>query len=133
MTEKRIVQPAQSPPAAGPYSHAVRFGPLLFCSGQIGIDPATGTMVHGGIESETVRVLENIRLLLEDQALGFSDILKTTVYMTDLGQFSRMNEIYARYFEAPYPARSTVQVAALPKGAQIEMEVVAGFPAASPA
>jgi 2-iminobutanoate/2-iminopropanoate deaminase len=125
MPAKIIVKPAAAPPAVGPYSHAVRQGDLLFCSGQIPLDPATGQIVPGDIRAQTARVLENVRVLLDSQGLSFAHVLKTTVFMTNLEDFAAMNEVYAQFFTEDYPARSTVQVAALPRGAQVEIEIVA--------
>lgn len=122
---KKIVRPARAAAPVGPYSHAVRLGQWLFCSGQIPLDPASGQLVAGDIKAQTERVLENIRVILEDQGLGFGHVVKTTVFMTHLGDFAGMNEVYARYFAGDFPARSTVQVAALPRGAAVEIEVVA--------
>jgi 2-iminobutanoate/2-iminopropanoate deaminase len=125
---KQVIKPAQAAPAVGPYNHAVRIGDLLFCAGQIPIDP--GNPNHpfpDGIAAQTTRVLENIKLILEDQGLSFANVVKSTVFMVNLADFAGMNEVYARYFTADHPARSTVQVAALPKGAQVEIEVIAHF------
>ena len=127
MPTKTIIKPAQSAPAVGPYNHAVRIGDLLFCSGQIPIDPATGNLVSGDIRAQTERVLENVKAILADQGMTFANVVKATVFMTNLGDFAAMNETYARYFTADFPARSTVQVAALPRGAQVEIEVVAHY------
>lgn len=127
MSKKIVIKPGKSPAAVGPYNHAVRVGDLLFCAGQIPIDPATGNLVAGDIKAQTERVLENVKAILEDQKLSFADVVKSTVFMTNLGDFAGMNEVYAKYFTSDYPARSTVQVAALPKGASVEIEVVAGF------
>jgi 2-iminobutanoate/2-iminopropanoate deaminase len=127
MSKKTVVKPAKSAPAVGPYSHAVRIGDLLFCSGQIPLDPATGSLVAGDIQVQTQRVLENIKTILEDQKLALANVVKTTVFLTNLADFGGMNEVYARYFSADFPARSTVQVAALPKGATVEIEVIAHF------
>jgi 2-iminobutanoate/2-iminopropanoate deaminase len=127
MSTKFIINPAKSPSAVGPYNHGVRVGDLLFCAGQIPIDPATGNLVTGDIKAQTERVLENVKAILDDQQLTFSNVAKTTVFLTDLGDFASMNEVYSRYFTADYPARSTVQVAALPKGASVEIEIVAHY------
>jgi 2-iminobutanoate/2-iminopropanoate deaminase len=127
MPSKIIIKPAGSPAAVGPYNHAVRVDDLLFCAGQIPIEPATGNLVSGDIKVQTTRVLENVKAILEDQRLSFANVVKTTVYMTNLADFAAMNEVYAKYFTADYPARSTVQVAALPKGAAVEIEVLASF------
>jgi len=127
MATKTIIKPAKSPAAVGPYNHGVRTGDLLFCAGQIPIEPATGNLVAGNIQAQTERVLENVKAILDDQKLTFANVVKSTVFLTNLGDFSGMNEIYAKYFTANFPARSTVQVAALPKGASVEIEIVAHF------
>ena len=127
MPKKNIIKPAKSAPAVGPYNHAVRIGSLLFCAGQIPIDPATGNLVAGDIKMQTTRVLENVNAILEDQKLTFTNVVKSTVFMTNLADFAGMNEVYAKYFTADFPARSTVQVAALPKGASVEIEVIAHY------
>jgi 2-iminobutanoate/2-iminopropanoate deaminase len=124
---KTIIKPKSSPAAVGPYNHAVRVGDFLFCSGQIPLDPANGQLVSGDIRAQTERVLENVKAILDDQGLSFAQVVKSTVFMTNLGDFATMNEVYARYFTADYPARSTVQVAALPRGAAVEIEVVAHY------
>jgi 2-iminobutanoate/2-iminopropanoate deaminase len=127
MPKKLIIKPAKSAPAVGPYNHAVRVGDLLFCSGQIPLDPATGALVTGDIKTQAERVLENIKVILEDQKLTFANVVKSTVFLTSMADFAAMNEVYAKYFTADFPARSTVQVAALPKGANIEIEVIAHY------
>jgi 2-iminobutanoate/2-iminopropanoate deaminase len=127
MPKKTIIKPARSAPAVGPYNHAVRVGDLLFCAGQIPLDPATGNLVAGDIKAQSERVLENVKAILDDQGLSFSNVVKSTVFLTNLGDFAGMNEVYARYFTSDFPARSTVQVAALPKGANVEIEVIAHF------
>ena len=127
MPKKIIIKPAKSAPAVGPYNHAVRVGDLLFCSGQIPLDPATGNLVAGDIKPQAERVLENIKVILEDQKLTFANVVKSTVFLTNMADFAGMNEVYARYFTADFPARSTVQVAALPKGAIVEIEVIAHY------
>jgi 2-iminobutanoate/2-iminopropanoate deaminase len=127
MATKQIIKPKNSPAAVGPYNHAVRVGDLLFCAGQIPIDPATGNLVAGDIKAQTERVLQNVKAVLDDQGLTFANVVKSTVFLTNLGDFAAMNEIYAKYFTENFPARSTVQVAALPKGANVEIEVVAHF------
>jgi 2-iminobutanoate/2-iminopropanoate deaminase len=124
---KTIIRPKASAPAAGPYSHGVRIGDFLFSAGQIPIVPETGQVLTGDIGLQTKRALENIKLILEDQGIGMANIVKTTVFMTDLGQFPKMNEAYAEFFTSNFPARSTVQVSALPRGAQVEIEVIAHF------
>ena len=127
MPIKTIIRPAKSPAAVGPYNHAVRFGHLLFSAGQIPLDPASGNLVAGDIKAQTERVLQNIQAILEDQQLTFANVIKTTVFLTNLADFAAMNEVYAKCFTSDYPARSTIQVAALPKGANVEIEFVAHF------
>jgi len=127
MPSKVVIKPAKSAPAVGPYNHAVRIGDLLFCAGQIPLDPASGNLVSGDIKTQTRRVLENVKAILADQKLSFANVVKSTVFMTSLAEFAGMNEVYAEYFTSDYPARSTVQVAALPKGANVEIEVIAHF------
>jgi len=128
MRQRRAIQPENGPAAVGPYSPAVRVGDWVFCSGQIPIDPKTGQLVQGSIAEQTRQCLENLKAVLAGAGLELKHVVKTTVFMTDLSQFSAMNEVYAQYFEEPYPARSTVQVGALPKGALVEIEAVALAP-----
>jgi 2-iminobutanoate/2-iminopropanoate deaminase len=123
----QIISPPASPKPVGPYSHAVRVGDLLFCSGQIPLNAATGQIDGADIQTQTRRVLENVRVLLESEGLGTQNVFKTTVYMTDLADFGPMNEIYGQYFSSDFPARSTVQVSGLPRGAQVEIEVIAHY------
>src|SRR4051812_34836438 len=106
----QVIQPKDSPKPIGPYSHGIRAGDFLFCSGQIPINPATGDLVTGDIKAETVQVLENIRAILDHEGLSFRNIVKTTVFLVNLADFAAMNEAYGRYFTADFPARSTVQV-----------------------
>lgn len=127
MPEKIIIKPAKSPAAVGPYNHAVRIGDLLFCAGQIPIDPATGNLISGDIKAQTERVLQNVKAILDDQKLTFANVVKSTVFLTNLADFAGMNEIYSKHFTSDFPARSTIQVAALPKGANVEIEVIAHF------
>lgn len=124
MSAERIATDA-APRALGPYAQAVATGDLVFCAGQVGIDPASGTLVPGGIGAETARACENLAAVLAAAGLGLADVVKTTVYVVDLGEFARVNEIYGTYFPAPHPARATVEVAALPAGARIEIEAIA--------
>ena len=125
---KTIIKPSKAAPALGPYNHGVRAGDLLFCAGQIPLDPAhPAGPLPVDIKGQTERVLENIKLILEDQKLTFANVIKSTVFMVNLGDFAAMNEVYARYFTDNFPARSTVQVAALPRGAQVEIEVTAHY------
>ncbi len=126
---KQIIQAPDAPAAVGPYSQAVRSGQWLFCSGQIPLDPATGSLVASDdIQAQTRQVLENIKTILAHQKLGLVDVLKTTVFLVNLGEFAAMNEVYGQYFQGGFPARSTVQVAALPKGAKVEIEAIAVYP-----
>lgn len=124
---KSIVRPPKSAPAGGPYSHGVRVGELLFCAGQVPVDPDTGKLVEGDIRAQTERVLQNIHLILADQGLGFANIVKATVFLTNLGDFAAMNEAYSKHILKDPPARTTVQVSALPRGANIEIEVIAHY------
>ncbi len=124
---KTIIKPAKSAPAAGPYSHGVRVGDLLFCAGQVPLVPESGQLIAGDIRAQTERVLENIKLIVQDQGLTLENVVKTTVFMTNLADFAAMNETYARFFTRNPPARTTVQVAALPRGAQIEIEAIAHY------
>jgi 2-iminobutanoate/2-iminopropanoate deaminase len=125
--KKTIIKPSKGAPAVGPYNHGVRIDDLLFCAGQIPIDPATSNLVGGDIKAQTERVLENVKIILEDQKLSFANVVKSTVFLTNLADFAGMNEVYSKYFTSDFPARSTIQVAALPKGAIVEIEVVAHY------
>jgi 2-iminobutanoate/2-iminopropanoate deaminase len=127
MANKTIIRPAGGAPPVGPYSHAVRVGDLIFCAGQIPLDPATGNLVAGDIRAQTERVLLNVKAILDSEQLTFANVVKTTVFLVDLAEFAAMNEIYARFFTGEFPARSTVQVAALPRGARVEIEVIAHY------
>jgi 2-iminobutanoate/2-iminopropanoate deaminase len=122
---KKAISGGGVPPAIGPYSAAIRAGDQLFVSGQIPIDPTTGELVPGDVEAQTARVLENMRVILEAGGCTFANVVRTTVYLTDLAHFGTMNAVYGRYFPAPYPARVTVQVSALPRGAQVEIDAIA--------
>ena len=127
MPTKTIIKPAKSPAAVGPYNHAVRVSDLLFSAGQIPLDPASGNLIAGDITAQTDRVLQNVKAILDDQKLTFGNVVKTTVFLTNLADFAAMNEVYAKYFTSDFPARSTIQVAALPKGANVEIEFVAHY------
>jgi 2-iminobutanoate/2-iminopropanoate deaminase len=127
MPTKQVIKPAKSPAALGPYNHAIRVGDLLFCAGQIALDPATGNIVGGDIKAQTDRALQNLKAILDDQKISFTNVVKSTVFLTNLADFAGMNEVYGKFFTSDFPARSTVQVAALPKGAIVEIEVVAHF------
>ncbi len=123
--KRQIVATEAAPKAIGPYSQAVWAGDYLFCAGQIPLDSSTGNIVAGGITEQTTRVLENIRGLLKSQGLDFGNVVKSTVFLSDMNHFAAMNEVYAKCFTEEPPARSTVQVARLPKDALVEIEVVA--------
>jgi 2-iminobutanoate/2-iminopropanoate deaminase len=123
--DKETLASERIPPAVGPYSQAVRAGEMIFCSGVIALDPETKELVQDSFEAEVVRVMENLSLLLQDCGTGLDRVVKTTVFLADIDQFSEFNDIYAQYFEDEPPARSTVQAAALPLGAQIEVEAIA--------
>ena len=124
---KKHVTTDKAPRPIGPYSQGVIAGGFLFVSGQIPIDPATNELVGGDIQTQTRRVLDNLVGILKDAHLGPEDVVKTTVFLTDLGEFAGMNEVYARYFGKEPPARSTIQAAALPRGVKVEMDLVAVF------
>jgi 2-iminobutanoate/2-iminopropanoate deaminase len=121
-----------APRALGPYAQAVVTDGLVFCAGQVGIDPATGKLVAGGIAAETARAIENLRAVLAAAGLGLADVVKTTVWVVDLAEFAILNDVYGRFFPAPHPARATVQVAALPAGARVEIEAIAARPRRAP-
>src|SRR5882762_6258079 len=122
---KKIISTSDAPAALGPYSQAVRVGSTIYCAGQIPLDPKTGQIVAGGIDLQTRRVLDNITAVLKAEGLTFENIAKTTIFLVDLGDFQTVNEIYGSYFKQAPPARSTVQVSALPRGANVEIEVIA--------
>ncbi|MBQ3556388.1 MAG: RidA family protein [Oscillospiraceae bacterium] len=122
---KTVITAANAPAALGPYSHAVAAGDLLYTSGQIGLDPVTGKLVGDSIEAQTEQVLRNLEQVLSANGMTFANVVKTTVFLTDLADFATVNGIYATRFPADPPARSCVQVAALPAGARIEIELVA--------
>lgn len=122
---KKIISTSEAPAAIGPYSQAIRSGNFLFCSGQIPLDPESGKIVSGDIATQTRRVLDNIGAVLKAEGLAFENVVKTTIFLTDLGDFQTVNEVYGSHFKQQPPARSTVQVAGLPKGAKVEIEAVA--------
>ncbi|MBP1687772.1 MAG: putative endoribonuclease [Deltaproteobacteria bacterium] len=122
---KRVIETDKAPAAIGPYSQAVRRSEWLFLSGQIGLDPSTGELVPGGVVAEAARVLENLRGVLAAAGASLDDVVRTTIYLIDLADFSRVNEVYAKCFQAPFPARATVGVAALPRGARVEIDAIA--------
>jgi 2-iminobutanoate/2-iminopropanoate deaminase len=128
MPPKTVIKPAGAAPAVGPYNHAIRFGDLLYCSGQIPLDPADPEAPFpASIQAQTRRVISNIETILKAQGLTLQHVIKTTVFMTNLADFAGMNEVYAQHFGPDYPARSAIQVAALPRGAAVEIEVVAHY------
>lgn len=122
---KRAVESPDAPKAIGPYSQAIIANGFIFTAGQVGADPKTGALVEGGIEAQTEQVLRNIAAVLKAAGSSLEDVIKTTVFLADLNDFAKMNEIYAKRFKTPFPARSTVQVARLPRDAKIEIEAVA--------
>ena len=127
MSTQKIISTEKAPKAIGPYSQAVRIENMVFTAGQLGLDPATMELVAGGIEAQTRQVLNNLKYVLEASGSSFSRVIKTTVFLSDMANFAAMNAVYAEYFPENPPARSTVTVAALPKGGLVEIEVVALF------
>jgi 2-iminobutanoate/2-iminopropanoate deaminase len=121
----KVISTKKAPAAIGPYSQAIQVGNLIYTSGQIPIDPATGNFVEGGVKEQTRQSLTNIRAILEEVGLTMGNVVKTTVFMADMADFADMNSVYAEFFSEPYPARSAVAVKTLPKGALVEIEVVA--------
>jgi reactive intermediate/imine deaminase len=122
---KEAIATGRAPAAVGPYSQAVSVGGQVYCSGQIALDPVTGELVTGGFEAQARRVMDNLGAVLEAAGLGFANVVKVNIYLTDLANFAALNALYAEYFREPYPARATVGVAALPKGAAVEIDLVA--------
>jgi reactive intermediate/imine deaminase len=127
---KQVIQSPDAPAAIGPYAQAVRAGDTLYMSGQIPLDPKTMQIVDGGIEAQTRQVFANLRAVAAAAGATLNDIVKLTILLTDLAEFAKVNEIMAAHFDAPYPARATYQVAALPRGARIEVEAILTFPSA---
>jgi 2-iminobutanoate/2-iminopropanoate deaminase len=123
--KKKVIQTEKAPKAIGPYSQAIQVGNFLFLSGQIPLDPKTGELVKGDIRQQTQQVLENIKGVLESQKLGMEDMVKVTIFLKDIGNFNQVNEVYATYFPSSPPARSTLEVAKLPRDADIEIEAIA--------
>lgn len=122
---KHEVTSQKAPKAVGPYSQAIRTGTMVLCSGQIGIDPKTGAMVEGGIKEQVTQIIQNIKAVLEETGCTLNNVVKTTVFLQDMNDFAAMNEVYGDAFAKPYPARSTIEVAKLPKGAAVEIECIA--------
>jgi 2-iminobutanoate/2-iminopropanoate deaminase len=127
MSERAVIvtEGAPKPFAGAPYNQAVRGGGFVFCAGQVGLDPASGTMVDGGVEAQTRRAMQNLAAVLEAAESGLDRVMKTTIFVVDLGDFAAVNEVYRSFFTAAPPARSTVQVAGLPAGALVEIEAIA--------
>jgi len=125
MSSKEIVNTSKAPNAIGPYSQAIKINKMVFLSGQIAIDPKTQQFIDGDIETQTKRVLDNLKSVIEASGCSLENVVKTTIYITDMNDFSKVNEIYATYFSSGKPARSTVCVAALPKNAKVEIDAIA--------
>ena len=121
----KVIATKNAPAAVGPYSQAIDCGDTVYCSGQIPLDPQTGAVVEGGLEAQAHQMFRKVKAVLAEAGLGLENVVKTTVFMTDLSQFGALNAIYAEYFAEPYPARSCVEVSALPKGVLVECEVIA--------
>lgn len=124
--EKKIIRTDNAPAPIGPYNQAVQYGDMLFISGQIPIDPKTGNLVQTDIKAETKQVMENLKAILDEAGMSFNNIIKTTIFLMDMGQFAQVNEVYGSYFGEGAPARETVQVSGLPKGVNVEISMVAG-------
>lgn len=124
--EKKVIRTDNAPAPIGPYNQAIQYGDMLFVSGQIALDPATGELVQGDIQAETTMVMKNLEAVLAAAGMNFSNVIKSTIFLMDMGQFAQVNEIYGGYFSENPPARETVQVAWLPKGVNVEISVVAG-------
>lgn len=122
---KTVVLTDNAPAPVGPYSQAIRLGDFLFCSGQVAIDPKTNEVFKGSVSEQAQLVMKNIEAVLKTQNMGFSNVVKTTIFLTDMNDFAKVNEVYAKYFTAAPPARSTIAVAGLPKGVNVEIEVIA--------
>ncbi len=123
--KRKAIESSFAPAAIGPYSQAIMHDEWLFCSGQIGLDRQSGKLVEGGVEAQTRRALDNLRAVLAQAGMTFRDVVKTTIFLADMADFAVVNRVYAEHFVPPYPARSTVQVAALPRGALVEIEAIA--------
>lgn len=122
---KKVIATTKAPAAIGPYNQAIQVGNMLFASGQLGLDPATGNFPEGGVKEQTIQSFQNIKAILEEAGFSINDVVKTTVYLADMADFAAMNEIYASQFEGDFPARSAVAVKTLPKNALVEVEVIA--------
>lgn len=124
--EKKIIRTDNAPAPIGPYNQAVQYGDMLFISGQIPMDPKTGDLVQSDIKAETKQVMENLKAILDEAGMNFGNIIKTTIFLMDMGQFAQVNEVYGSYFGEGAPARETVQVSGLPKGVNVEISMIAG-------
>ena len=125
--EKKVIRTEGAPAPIGPYNQAIQYGDMLYVSGQIAIDPQTNELVQGSIQDETHMVMKNLEAVLSAAGMDFSNIIKSSIFIMDMGQFAEINEVYAQYFDADPPARETVQVAGLPKGVNVEISVIAGM------
>ena len=125
--EKKIIRTEHAPAPIGPYNQAVQFGNLLFISGQIALDPHSGNLVHGDIKTEATQVMKNLEAILTEAGMTFANVLKTSIFLMDMGQFANVNEVYGSYFKESAPARETVQVSGLPKGVNVEISMIAGM------
>lgn len=123
--KQKVIETTSAPKPVGPYSQAIFSEPYLFCSGQVAIDPNTNEVLKGTISEQAKQVLDNIGAVLKEAGLNFSNVVKSTIFLTDMNDFAQVNEVYSKYFKAPYPARSTIAVSALPKGVNVEIEVIA--------
>ncbi len=124
--EKKIIRTDNAPAPIGPYNQAIQYGDMIFISGQIPIDPKSGNLVQSDIKAETTQVMENLKAILTEAGLTFDDVIKTSIFLMDMGQFGAVNEVYGSYFTGYAPARETVQVAGLPKGVNVEISMIAG-------
>ena len=124
--EKKIIRTDNAPAPIGPYNQAVQYGDMLFISGQVAIDPKTGNLVQGDIKTETKQVMENLEAILQEAGMDFSNVIKSSIFLMDMGQFAQVNEVYGSYFGEQAPARETVQVAGLPRGVKVEISMIAG-------
>lgn len=122
---KKVIATTKAPAAIGPYNQAIQVGNMLFASGQLGLDPATGNFPEGGVKEQTIQSFQNVQAILEEAGFSINDVVKTTVFLADMADFAAMNEIYASQFEGDFPARSAVAVKTLPKNALVEVEVIA--------
>ena len=122
---KKVIATTRAPAAIGPYNQAIQVGNMLFASGQLGLDPATGNFPEGGVKEQTIQSFQNVKAILEEAGFSINDVVKTTVFLADMADFAAMNEIYASQFEGDFPARSAVAVKTLPKNALVEVEVIA--------